>query len=189
MSRKIQRFVLLIVGVLAMSLAIGYLVFAWVEPGANPPQGNVPAPINVGSTAQTKTGNLTLPNLYLNATGNEGNIYAIDQLIGYNDLRLKGRSDEAAPIYYGASEHHFYTAGIERLTILNNGNVGIGTTNPAVAGLHIGSGVSGGQAQLRLDNANGSWGGLNRWTDRLEIISSNAIGFSAGGTIELVICG
>jgi hypothetical protein len=34
-----------------------------------------------------------------------------------------------------------------------------------------------------LDNANGAWGGLNRWTDRLEIISSNAIGFSAGGTV------
>jgi hypothetical protein len=130
MSRKIQRFVLLIVGVLAMCFAIGYLVFAWVEPTQAPPGGNAPAPINVGSTAQTKTGNLTLPNLYLNATGNEGNIYAIDQLIGYNDLRLKGRSDEAAPIYYGASVHRFYTAGTERLTILNNGNVGIGTTLP-----------------------------------------------------------
>jgi len=64
-----------------------------------------------------------------------------------------------------------------------NKRLGIGTATPAVSGLHIGSGVSGGQAQLRLDNANGAWGGLNRWTDRLEIISSNAIGFSAGGTI------
>jgi hypothetical protein len=41
MNEKIQRFILLMVGVLAMSFAIGYLVFAWVEPGANPPQGNV----------------------------------------------------------------------------------------------------------------------------------------------------
>jgi hypothetical protein len=59
-------------------------------------------------------------------------------------------------------------------------NVGIGTASPAVSGLHIGSGVSGGQAQLRLDNSNGQYGGLNRWTDRLELMSSNAIGLSAG---------
>jgi hypothetical protein len=89
--------------------------------------------------------------------------------------------------YYDANNNGSYCddsgACNARVTISNGGNVGIGTTNPAVAGLHIGSGVSGGQAQLRLDNANGSWGGLNRWTDRLEIISSNAIGFSAGGTI------
>jgi len=33
MNQKIQRFILIdAIGVLAMSLAIGYLVFAWVEP-------------------------------------------------------------------------------------------------------------------------------------------------------------
>ena len=69
MDEKIQRFILLMVGVLAMSVAIGYLVFAWVEPGANPPQGNVPAPINVGDVAQTKAGRLGIgffdPHYYL----------------------------------------------------------------------------------------------------------------------------
>lgn len=59
-----------------------------------------------------------------------------------------------------------------------NKRLGIGTTTPAVSGLHIGSSVIGGQAQVRLDNSNGQYGGLNRWTDRLEIMSSNAIGFA-----------
>jgi hypothetical protein len=69
MSEKIQKFILLMVGILAMSFAIVYLVFAWVEPGANPPQGNVPAPINVGDIAQTKAGRLGIgffdPHYYL----------------------------------------------------------------------------------------------------------------------------
>jgi hypothetical protein len=58
MSEKIQKLILLAIGVLAMSLAIGYFVFAWVEPTAPPPQGNVPAPINVGNASQTKAGRL-----------------------------------------------------------------------------------------------------------------------------------
>jgi len=40
MSEKIQKFVLSAVGVLAMTLLVGYLVFAWREPSQNPsPQG------------------------------------------------------------------------------------------------------------------------------------------------------
>jgi hypothetical protein len=136
MDERIQKFILSATGVLVMSILVGYLVFAWTEPSQNPPGGNVSAPINVGSTAQTKTGNLTLPNLYLNATANEGNIYAIDQLIGYNDLRLKGNSNETAPIYYAASAHRFFTSGNERLTILEDGTVGIGIKSPT-AKLHI----------------------------------------------------
>ncbi|MCX6758958.1 MAG: hypothetical protein NT012_00070 [Candidatus Nealsonbacteria bacterium] len=54
----------LIFGVLTMSFLVGYLVFAWTEPGVAPTGGNVPAPINVGSTAQTKTGSLTFPIFY-----------------------------------------------------------------------------------------------------------------------------
>lgn len=68
----------------------------------------------------------------------------------------------------------------ERLKIDIAGNVGLGMTAPAVSGLHIGAGVQGGQARLRLDNANGQFGGLNRWTNRLELMSTNAIGLSAG---------
>ena len=43
---------------LVLSVGISY-VSAWTAPTATPPSSNVAAPINVGSTAQTKTGNLT----------------------------------------------------------------------------------------------------------------------------------
>ena len=36
------------------------IVLAWQEPTQAPPGGNVPAPLNVGNTAQVKEGNLVL---------------------------------------------------------------------------------------------------------------------------------
>lgn len=63
----------------------------------------------------------------------------------------------------------------------DGGYVGIGTPGP-LAPLHLGSGVPGGQAFIQLENSNGSWGRVARWTNRLQIRSSNAIGFAAGGT-------
>lgn len=63
--------------------------------------------------------------------------------------------------------------------LMVNGNMGIGTTNPAVNGLHIGAQVPGGQAQIHLDNAQGEMGQINRWTNRTEIYATDAIGFGA----------
>ena len=39
-----------------------YLVFAWQEPTQPPPQGNVPAPLNVSINAQAKEGALIIAN-------------------------------------------------------------------------------------------------------------------------------
>jgi hypothetical protein len=50
----------LILGVLAMSFLVGYLVLAWTEPTTTPPGGNVPAPLNVGSVDQIKSGGLSV---------------------------------------------------------------------------------------------------------------------------------
>lgn len=50
----------LILGVLAMSFLVGYLVLAWTEPTTTPPGGNVPAPLNVGNVGQSKVGGLIL---------------------------------------------------------------------------------------------------------------------------------
>ena len=44
--------------VLIVSAVTGYTVLAWTEPGLSAPNGNVAAPINTGSTAQGKLGNL-----------------------------------------------------------------------------------------------------------------------------------
>jgi uncharacterized protein (TIGR02145 family) len=49
-----------ILSVVLMSLAVSYALGAWQEPSSSPPDGNVSAPINISSTAQTKKGGLTL---------------------------------------------------------------------------------------------------------------------------------
>ena len=55
-----QKTIALLVGVVAMALAISYFVFAWTEPTQAPPGGNVPAPLNVGPAGQSKAGGLIL---------------------------------------------------------------------------------------------------------------------------------
>lgn len=58
-----------------LSFGLSYAI-AWTAPAATPPGGNVDAPINTGSTAQTKAGNLTVSGLDLNA-GSITNIWSI----------------------------------------------------------------------------------------------------------------
>lgn len=50
----------LILGVLAMSLSLGYLVLAWTEPSSSPPGDNVSAPLNTSINAQSKEGALVI---------------------------------------------------------------------------------------------------------------------------------
>jgi len=47
-------------GILVICFAIAFYVVAWQEPSQAPPEGNVPTPLNVGSSAQTKAGDLTI---------------------------------------------------------------------------------------------------------------------------------
>jgi hypothetical protein len=134
MNQKIQRFILLMVGVLAMSFAIGYLVFAWVEPGANPPQGNVPAPINVGTDTQTKLGGLNIAT----QTGNVGigtstPAAKLEILHNADEILRLTRSGASYPAKFrlGADSALVLNVGNTDLLTLKNGNVGIGTTTPA----------------------------------------------------------
>ena len=53
------------VGVLVLSTSLSFLAFAWTAPSSTPPNGNVAAPVNTGSTTQTKSGGL-------NVSGNVG---------------------------------------------------------------------------------------------------------------------
>ena len=45
---------------LVFFFGLSYAYASWTAPTATPPNGNTPTPINVGSTAQTKAGPLTL---------------------------------------------------------------------------------------------------------------------------------
>lgn len=61
MSKKSTMTVVVLTFVVAFGLSIAFQsLFAWQSPNAAAPGGNVAAPINVGSTAQTKTGNLNV---------------------------------------------------------------------------------------------------------------------------------
>ncbi len=60
LTKKISPALVFSTVILSLVLALGVnLVFAWTDPSANPPSGNVDVPINTGSTAQTKTGSFT----------------------------------------------------------------------------------------------------------------------------------
>jgi hypothetical protein len=117
MNQKIQRFILLMVGILAMSFAIGYLVFAWVEPGANPPQENVPAPINVGDVEQYKAGRL---GVYTNGVDTSYGL-TVGSATTPRGIKATGSSYLEGPLQVTATTTLATAAG----------NVGIGTTSPA----------------------------------------------------------
>jgi len=62
--RKFLKFLLVGSGILVVGKMLGFdriaEVKAWAEPSQSPPSGNTDTPINVGSTSQTKQGNLTI---------------------------------------------------------------------------------------------------------------------------------
>ena len=72
---------------------------------------------------------ITTAGLNLNGSGTEGDINNVDEIIGYNDLILRGKSGNNAPIYIEGNP-----------VIINNdagtGNIGIGTTGPTQK-LHV----------------------------------------------------
>jgi len=54
----------LCLGVLALIFSLNYLVMAWTEPDTLPPTPNVPAPINVGTSTQFKSGSLGIGGVF-----------------------------------------------------------------------------------------------------------------------------
>ncbi|MDO8265203.1 MAG: hypothetical protein Q7T34_02440 [Candidatus Parcubacteria bacterium] len=61
MKNKISpKLVSLSFGVLVLTFALGFYIFAWTEPGQAPPGGNILAPLNIGPAGQSKEGGLIL---------------------------------------------------------------------------------------------------------------------------------
>ena len=74
MNRSISpKIIALTFGVLVISFLAAFYVIAWQEPTQAPPQGNVPAPLNVGPDGQSKAGGLILN------TGGGANALIIDK--------------------------------------------------------------------------------------------------------------
>jgi hypothetical protein len=86
--------------VLLASIAILFVVgvtFAqtWTSPPSSPPNNNTPAPINVGSTAQTKSGNLNIGSVLLNSAGSVSAtsfFYSSDRHLKNNIMSLSDES-------------------------------------------------------------------------------------------------
>jgi len=61
MNQKVSpKIISLAFGILVICFVVAFYIVAWQEPSQAPPEGNVPTPLNVGSTAQTKAGDLTI---------------------------------------------------------------------------------------------------------------------------------
>lgn len=69
MKQTKKYFILAVSGWLMVGLLTTiYVIKAWTAPANNPPVGNVPGPINVGSSGQEKTGAFTVGSIINNGT-------------------------------------------------------------------------------------------------------------------------
>ncbi len=173
------RLFLILIGVVVLSLMSGLglrFALAWVEPTAPPPGDNVPAPINVGSGAQTKAGSLTIGDVFTvnpkwavigepssPAGGYSKGTLNAERLCIQGDCLTSwaianafvqnGNSfGELATL--GTNDNFdlaFETNGTEKMRITTAGNVGIGTAAPG-AKLHIYSGGTD-YAEFRIESA------------------------------------
>ena len=191
---KNHWFSLLIIIIVFVFSISSFIYAAWQEPSLSPPDGNVAAPLNVGNVGQSKMGGLILntggaSNGLIVQSGNvgigtlnpdSGAILNLDSRGTGNDLQIRMRNKLSAEIgdQYssitsrrlgsGRSELLFGTTsgGIHntRVTIDDNGNVGIGTSNPGakleIAGqIKITGGIPGVGKVLTTTDASGlaSW--------------------------------
>ena len=112
-SQKLAS-LLLVTGVSLFLIA--FMVFAWTEPSSNPPNGNVAAPLNTGSSAQTKTGNLKL----MRTSGANAEL----------DIQSVAGTNNHWAIYHDRSTKQLrFWQGDNRLAIRADGKIGIGTVN------------------------------------------------------------
>jgi len=101
------RFLAIASCALAVSLMLCFSILAWSEPDATPPEGNVSAPINTSSNAQTKIGPLGIK---LNDLGYW--ISQVGQSLAFFNSDTGGNPKDA------------------RMVIGQDGNVGIGMAVP-----------------------------------------------------------
>jgi hypothetical protein len=118
------------------------VVYGWTNPTAAPPGANPPAPINVGSATQTKTGGLNIQGnvgigtaspaqrLHLSGSGSQW-MQVSDTTVG--SIAYFGIEGGVSKILSAGSGIAFRTDGggwSDKMTITSAGNVGIGTTAP-----------------------------------------------------------
>jgi hypothetical protein len=149
MKEKINRVLIESLPVILLStLIIAVIIYAWTEPSQAPPQGNVPAPINVGATTQYKSGGLGVGGVlytYSSAYAS-GQMYAGDWITSNKGFCIGSScitqwptgggitgsgSANYIPIWTGAT-----SLGNSVIYQSSSGYIGIGTTNPT-SPLHV----------------------------------------------------
>src|SRR3989344_5132772 len=127
---------IIIVTVLAFLLTGGaYYVLAFPDPPANPPLGNVVAPLTTGSSTQQRAGQLELiglPGIKL-LLGNAFSIGARDSVGNPRTILFPLTASDNTAINFGPGGNLIINnaAGVERMRITSVGNVGIGTASPS----------------------------------------------------------
>jgi hypothetical protein len=119
-SRKISpKAISLVFGVLILCFSLSYWVLAWTEPTADPPSGNVDAPLNVGSTGQRKASWLSL----WESACTDCSLYVGKDHPGTD---YNGVIESSGGAFFGSA----LTAADNGL-IVATGSVGIGETSPS----------------------------------------------------------
>jgi len=137
MDKKISpKVISLIFSVLVLCFAVVSISIAvWQTPGGNPPNNNVSAPVNVSPYVQGKAGSFIVGST---DTGNipQGNFFRVTDATYNPEIQLQyGTGLNRWSIYNSQSADDlriwsYYGGGGDRLTILQDGKVGISTTTP-----------------------------------------------------------
>ena len=168
MNFSFSKFFAIVASAIVASLGLCFVILAWTEPAATPPSSNVAAPINTGSAAQGKLGNL--------GVGTASPVSPLD-VVGY--IHVSGATSPTVTTQGGYLSWNGLTGGTGETDFINNqgggsggfafmntpasgspkttlmfingsGNVGIGTASPgskATIGATSGDGSASG---LRL---------------------------------------
>jgi len=102
---------------------IGNYAFGWTTPSANAPSANLPAPINVSSTAQSKAG-------YLAVGTSTAPSYPLDVAGSINATTYYGDGSNLTGISAGQwtdAGTYIYANNATNVAVTDSGSVGIGT--------------------------------------------------------------
>ncbi|MBU0879542.1 hypothetical protein KKH00_01890, partial [Patescibacteria group bacterium] len=142
-NKQFIYFCLIVLIILGISISFQSILAEWVNPDKIPPDGNLSAPINVSGVAQYKLGKLSIgtsenPSQTLEVRNDVNDVASTSRIritdINQNpELQLQYGNDtdnDHWGIYNNTDNSLNIWGGDNRLTILQNGNIGIGTTSP-----------------------------------------------------------
>lgn len=135
-----RTFTVAFVGGIVGTIFASAIAIAWTGPTASPPDGNITAPVNVGSTGQSKSGSLGVGYL---ASGSEISLVGSSRYLNFGATIGEtgyGIRDNAGTLEFknsGGSWATFTGGGTltwlqsgNNIYNLNTGNVGVGTASP-----------------------------------------------------------